>query len=232
MKRLFYSALTAFLFSIVLLAGNLFAADSEEKDKRIYGSEFYDDYRKITYWGSVYLSIRDYHYNSGDAEYLELIVKDKTKKVETYNPRDDIKQHFMGEFKRLFVEKFNLPFHDTEKGRDERFEKFFRENPRDDVSSLHEKWMASEVARRRSLYGGHPGSILCNIKAERRKFPVLYEISCSVSAKEDLSYDRWFESENIGFSSQEHINGELKTAITEILKEKSLEFSKIKKYGR
>ncbi len=180
----------------------------------------------------VHLSIDDYHYNSGDAEYLGLIVKDKIEKVEKYNPRDDIKQHFMGEFKRLFIEKFNLPFHDSMKGEKERFDKFVRENPKPDVSSWIEKWKATEVARRRSLYGIHPGSIFCNIKVKRRNFPVLYEISCSVSAKEDLSYDRWFESRDIGFSSQEHINGELKTAITEILKEKSLEFSKIKKYGR
>jgi hypothetical protein len=42
----------------------------------------------------------------------------------------------------------------------------------------------------------------------------------------------FYEEKDICFSSPEHIGGELKTAITEILKERSIELSKIKKYGK
>jgi hypothetical protein len=238
MKRFFYFAFTAFLFPMILLAGNLFAADSEKADKVLYGSDIYDDYRKITYWAGVYLSIGNYHYNDGDVEDLKLVVKDKTKRFGRDNPRDDIKQHLMHEFKRLFVDDFKLPFHDDQIGYEERFKKFFSENRGligKSGSDFHEKWVATEVARRRALYGGHPGSISCNIKVKRRDFPVLYEIRCSISAKESLEHSPWYErveGEDLGFSSPEHIVGELKTAITEMLKAKSLEFFKIKKYGR
>jgi hypothetical protein len=221
------------LFSLTLSIGNAFAADRDEFDKIRYASEIYDDYRKITYWAKFLLTIDDYHYKNEDAEFLKLIVKEKNKTFEKINPNKDINQHFLAEFKRIF-QSFNFPFHDTEIGHDERWEKFYQENrkQRESMDKFIEKWKASEVARRRALYGGHPGSIYCHIKVKRRNFPILYEIRCSISAKEDLSYDQWFESKNIGFSSPEHIGGELKTAITEMLKEQSIEMAKIRKYGR
>lgn len=230
MRKIF---LLTVIFSLTLLVGNLFAADPEEADKLVYGSKHYDDYRKITYWGRAYLSIYDYHYKSGDAEYLKLIGKDKNKKIETDSPREDIKQHFMSEFKTLFIEKFGLPFHDNEIGYNERFDKFRRENrEQSDPDDFYFTFVAYEVARRRAQYGGNPGSLFCHIQVKRKTFPVLYEIRCCISAKEDLSYSQWNEEKNIGFSSPDHIGGELKTAISEMLKQKSLELSKIKKYGR
>ena len=53
-----------------------------------------------------------------------------------------------------------------------------------------------------------------------------------MSAEEDLTHSRRVEKEDIGFSSREHIGGELKTAITEVLEEMSLELSTTKKYGK
>lgn len=232
MKRFFHFAFSAFLFSIVLLTGDAFAIDLEEMDKSSYESDRYDNYRKITYWGRALLVIRDYQYGSGDAEYLKLVVRDRTKKIEKYNPREDMKQHFMGEFKRLFVERFKAPFYDDEIGYDERFKKFSSENKELNILDLFEKWKAYEVARRRAQYGGHPGSIFCRIAIKRRNFPVLYEIECNMSAKEDLWDDPWDSGKkDIGFSSPEYIDGELKNAITEMLKDISVELSKIKKYG-
>jgi hypothetical protein len=231
MRKFFHFAFTAILFSVVF-TGNVLAADREEAEKLIYGSDRYDGYRKITYWGRAYLSIYDYHYKSEDVEHLKLIVKDKTKKIESDSPREDIKQHFMGEFKNLFIEKFGLPFHDNEIGYNERLEKVLRENRELSDPDFYEKFVANEVARRRAQYGGNPGSVFCHIQVKRRTFPVLYTIRCCISAEEDLSYSRRVEKEDIGFSSPEYIGGELKAAITQMLKEISLELSKIKKYGK
>jgi len=123
-----------------------------------------------------------------------------------------------------------LPFHDVKKGWDERLGKFQRENRERDISQVWEEFAATEEARRRALYGGRAGAIYCHIRVKRRKFPVLYEIRCSISAENDLRYASWREEKDIGFSSPEHIDGEIKTAITAMLKKKSIEMQKIRKY--
>ncbi len=82
------------------------------------------------------------------------------------------------------------------------------------------------------MYGGRAGALYCHVRVKRRGFPVLYEVRCSISAESDLGYDRFNEKRDLGFSSPEHIGGEIKTALTEMLKETSTWFAKIRRYGK
>jgi hypothetical protein len=184
----------------------------------------------------VGLSVSDYEYGLGDSEVLKLIVKDKTKPFSSERPRDDIEKHFLTEFKRLFGD---LPFNDLDKDRDKREEQFRRDNPNldyvrnrnVDITQAMEAFNAAELARRNALYGGRAGALYCHIRVKRRSFPVLYEIRCSISGEEDLRYASWRESKDIAFSTPEHIDKEIKQAITRMLEKKSNELKKAKKYG-
>jgi hypothetical protein len=222
---------------VVGLADRSFGASSSEQfDAVMYGSESYNDWRQITYWGRVGLSVSDYEYGLGDSEVLKLIVKDKTKPFSSERPRDDIEKHFLTEFKRLFGD---LPFNDLDKDRDKREEQFRRDNPNldyvrnrnVDITQAMEAFNAAELARRNALYGGRAGALYCHIRVKRRSFPVLYEIRCSISGEEDLRYASWRESKDIAFSTPEHIDKEIKQAITRMLEKKSNELKKAKKYG-
>jgi hypothetical protein len=113
------------VFSIMLLSGNLYGMSDEERDRFLYSRSFYDKYRNITYWAVVDLSINDYHYGSGDAEYLKIVIKDSPKAVR-YTPVSEIQTHFMNEFKNHFG-PFGFPFYDTRKGWEERLAKFQKE---------------------------------------------------------------------------------------------------------
>ncbi|MGH2359830.1 MAG: hypothetical protein ACRDGM_04715, partial [bacterium] len=57
-----------------------------------------------------------------------------------------------------------------------------------------------------------------------------YTINCNISAENDLRSTSWDEVRDIGFSSPEHITGEIKRAITEMLTQKSQQLAKIRKY--
>ncbi len=201
-----------------------YAVSNEEADRIHYGGDWYDNHREITYWGQLHLGIMDYHYGSDDAKHLKLVVKEK--KLEG-RPRDDIQLYFMNEFKKFFGD---LPFRDLDQGRDERFRKFLDERLGQFSHDDYEQFEASEEARRRSLYGGRAGAIFCNLRVKRSEFPVLYVIECSLSA--DLRYDHSTEVRDIGFSSPEHIAGEIKRALTDKLKELSTYMAKIRKYGK
>jgi len=215
-------ALTLSTFS----ASASFGSDpkEEELERMIYGSDTYEQHREITYWGIAHLTISDYHHRSGDVEYLKLVVKDESSVLPSDRPRRDIEEHFFKEVKRFFGD---LPFHDVKKGWDERLEKF-RQNQGKDV----EMFEAAEEVRRRDKYGGRAGALYCQVRVKGRYFPVLYDIRCSISAESNLRYVSWDESNNLDFSSPEHIGGKLKTAITEMLKDRSSWFAKIRKYTR
>jgi len=203
MKNLSLFLCLAYFFSGgVLLAG----------DEDFYCFEFFDKYREIKYWAKIHVSVFDYHYGSGDARYLNLTYeaddrfrKDKTSK--------SIVDHFNKEFVRLI--KGNLPFHNTDEGRDGRF-KNFRKKHKNGPDWI-EKFQAHEEARRRSLFGSNPGAVFCLIRVSRKRFPILYEIDCSIIAREDLINRGGLEEKNLGFSTPEHIEGELKDAITQQL---------------
>jgi len=233
MKHLFIALLV-----MVGLAARSFAASSSELIAAAkYGSESYADWRQITYWGRASLSVRDYEYGSGDSEFLKLIVKPRTSSLSDKNPRDDIQKHFLTEFRRLFGD---LPFHDLNEGWNKRREQFRRDNPQWDILKnpnfdlieAEDAWEAAELARRKALYGGRAGALFCRVGGKRRTFPVLYEISCAISANDDLRYESLRESRDIGFSTPEHIDKEIKQAITRMLETQSSELKKAKKYGK
>lgn len=233
---------------MVSLAARSFAASSEEIEEKFdrikYESDYYDNERKITYLGAISLSIYDYttlfdDFSEKDSEFLKLIVKEKdTTKflVPSTRPRDDINLHFLAEVKRLFRD---LPFHDLSEGRGKRLEQFRRDNPEWDYGKPNvgygqaiDAFNAAELARRNALYGGRAGAVFCAVRVKRRTFPVLYEIGCTISGEDDLRQTLWREERDIGFSTPEHVDKELKQAITRMLEKKNSELKKIKNYGK
>jgi len=201
----------------------------EEFERIQYGNDYYDKYREVHYWGKVHLSIRDYHYRTGDAVALGLATKSKTwLGFKDIFPAQEIQEHFMKEFRRLFGD---LPFHDVDEGRRERFNKFFKQYGKE--KNFAEMLEAEEIAYRRSRYEGRPGAIYCSIRVKRRTFPVLYETNCRISAREDLAgYASSVEFTDIGFSSPDYIVGEIKRVLSNMLVKLSQKIDKIRKSGR
>jgi hypothetical protein len=200
---------------------------SEEMDRIRWGSKIYDNHREITYWGFATLTVSDYHYGDDSADRLKLLAPIQTDRPYDRRPSADLQSHFNGEFKRLFGD---LPFNDLLVGRDERFDALWKQYKDLPPSERAERFRAAEEARRRSLYGGRAGSLYCSIRIKRQDFPVLYVISCNISAENDLRHTNWDEVSDINFSSPEHIRGELKRALTDLLKQKSQHMAKIRKY--
>jgi len=169
-----YFALIAQLFS---LPNPAFAYNRD-----FYCYDFYHKYRAIKYWARKYISVSDYNSKTGDSRYLKLTYKIPKKKVGEETNKE-IVAHFYKEFKRLI--KGNLPFHDIDEGRDDRFAGLYKKYGKSEnfLEILH----AQEEARRNSLYGPNPGAVYCIIKIEKREFPVLYEMECSIGANKDLA---------------------------------------------
>jgi hypothetical protein len=172
----------------------------------------YNNFRELRYWARADMSVSDYHYGAGDSLSLQLTVKtsDRYLLEDTAKP---LKDHFRQEFLRLL--KYGLPFHDTDIDADKRHQEFFRKHSKED--DIGEKYLAYEQARRRSLYGPNPGAVYCRIRIKRTDFPILYEIDCKVVANEDLGAYSLLEEKDLGFSSRDYIEGELKIAMTEQL---------------
>jgi hypothetical protein len=220
------SSWTTLAVVLVMLSMPARAGADEQWDRIKYGSSRYDGHREVAYWGQAKLEIYDYRYGLGDAESLELVVK--TGQYNRLEPVPALRDHFMAEFRRLFG---RLPFHDLEAGREERWKKFFDENRALDDAEFSEKWGQLELARRRDVHPGRAGSVQCIVKVQRRKSPVLYEIGCGVSPRDDLKHYEWEDFAALGFSAPEQIVRELKRAITEQLREASEDFEKARKYS-
>jgi len=237
-------ALLAFVFGLLGTGGRvpLRAADKkiteDERLERIrWGSDFYKEYREIKYWGIARLFVGDFESGAGDAEHLKLVVKETQSKFPRAVPSSDLRQHFMAEFKRLFGD---IPFNDLGRGEDQRFQKF-RETNRDlleeNPAAFRERWQAEEEAYRRSLYVGRAGALYCDVEVHRRTFPVLYLMSCNVSAQDDLFHlafrlsPDWDTAKVMGFGSPDNIAGIIKRSLTELLTQKSAELGKIRRYG-
>lgn len=109
----------------------------------------------------------------------------------------------------------NLSFHDIEEGRDKRFHDLYEKFGKQE--NFLEILDAQEEARRNSLYGPNPGAVFCIIKISRREFPILYEMKCSLVADKDLRNWNGLEERKLGYSTPEHIVGELKQSITQQL---------------
>lgn len=197
------------------------------KDEDPYCWELFDKYREIKYWAEAGVSVTDYHFGSKDSRYLNLTYEEDDR-FPIGETSKSIVDHFNKEFVRLI--KRNLPFHDTVKGSYERFKSFQKKHKNDPV--LYEKFEAHEEARRRSLFGSNPGAVFCYIQVSRKKFPILYEIECSIIAREDLINEGGLEEKNLGFSTLEHIEGELKRAITQQLEKLSKTMKTIRRCSK
>lgn len=181
------------------------------QDQDFHCMDFYDEYREINYWAKKVVFARDYKYGSGDANYLNITHDVPGEFIDETDK--EIVAHFSQEFQDHL--QGNIPFHDTEKGRDNRWEKAYREYG--DNEHFHEMFQAEEEARRNALYGQNPGSTYCHIRIERRKFPVLYETECRVVANAQLVNRGGISEEDIGYSTPEYIIGELKKTISDQL---------------
>lgn len=198
-----------YLCSVVILNYSLYVGTAFAQNQDFYCHDSFDKYRQIKYWAKNHVSVSDYNYNSGDSSYLDLTYKipeqrfsEETNKI--------IVAHFNKEFERLI--KGNLLFHNTDEGRDERFSELYKKYGNND--NFFEILQAQEEARRTSLYGPNPGAVYCLIRIERRDFPVLYEMECSIIANKDLINRGGLEEKKLGYSSPELIVGELKNSIT------------------
>ena len=192
----------------------------------IYASDYFDKYRQIQYWGAVVVSINDYNYGSEDTQFLKLTHRDANKKYPSYTTSKSIVEHFNQEFNRLI--KHNLPFHDTREGIRERIDEFINKKKDAAVDNLDE-FDAQEEARRNALYGKHPGGVFCVISVSRTEFPILYEIETTIVANIEIRNSSTGEREkNLGFSTPDHIEEELKRAITDHLEKLSQTMEKIR----
>jgi hypothetical protein len=205
-----------------------FAEDKQEEIERIrWSGDYYDKYRQIAYWGYATLMISDYKYGTRDAERLKLIVKGKDYQSDLTTPA--IKDHFDREFRRYFGD---IPFNDLDHGRDGRLNRHLKEMGNLPIGESRDRWEAAELARRRALYQGNAGALHCQVEVKRDSFPVLYKAACNISAYEDLRPSPVDEAHDLGFSSPEHIAGEIRRSLTELLRQKSEELAKIRKYGK
>lgn len=213
LKRMLYVLL-------VMVIGFLSCGNSYAEG--IYCFDTFNQYRQIRYWAKISVGILDYDFDSGDCEALELV--DVSKGSAISEPINDIKNHFASEFNRLI--KGSLPFHDTDVGQKARWKTLYKKFHND--PNMLEKIEASEEARRTALYGANPAALYCNIRVSRREFPVLYQIGCSVIASQNLWNRGGLESEQIGYSTPEHIQAEIKRAITKQLMELSTLLKKVR----
>lgn len=203
MVRLFLKALPA----LAVALPNIALAQNQE----IYCMEFYDEYRDIKYWAKRTVSIWDYQYKSGDANYLNLTHDALGEFI------DKTDKHIVAYFDQQFLTyvQGNLPFHDTEAGLNDRSNKALKEYGTNE--HFYEIFQAQEEARRNALYGPNPGAVYCHVRIERREFPVLYEMKCTVVANEKLMNRGGITEKKLGYSTPEHIVGELKNAISQQL---------------
>lgn len=195
------------LFAISLIVpGIAFAQDQD-----IYCWELYNKYREIDYWAKRVIFVRDYQYGSGDASYLNLVHDVPDELMDEVDKR--IVDYFGQEFRNHILR--NIPFHDAEEGRDDRWDTAW--NKYGDNEHFYEMFEAEEEARRNALYGSNPGAVYCHIRIERRQFPVLYEMECTIVANAQLVNRGGITKEKLGFSTPEHIIGELMNSISEQL---------------
>lgn len=215
-----------FLCLFLVITSFFYAESALTKDVNIYAFDTYDKYRQIQYWGAVHVSVNDYKYGSGDTQFLKLTYRDPNKKYPSYITSKSIIDHFNREFNRLI--KNNLPFHATGEGSSERLKEFFKKKKEVDVDNLDE-FEAQEEARRNALYGKHPGGVFCVIRVSRTEFPVLYEIETTIVANIEIRNSAAGEREkNLWFSTPDHIEEELKRAITDHLENLSQTMEKIR----
>lgn len=188
--------------------------------------KFFDEFRAIKYWARTSISVDDYDYGSGDSEYLGL----KIKKAENSDIIKELNDHYLAEFSKYVKEK--LPYHDTDAGVSERISKYVEKYKDNKSVDMGEKIMASEEARRRSLYGTNPGAMYCNIRISRRDFPILYEIESSIAANDNLRTHDDVREKSINYSSSEHIIAELKRAITDHMQKLGIKMNTIRNCRR
>jgi hypothetical protein len=220
-----------------------------QDDTFLYKGDLYDPHREISYWGVVQMFLEDYRVGhlggrSADARALGLLSNQEINY--RFPVREDLQAHFMDEFRRTFQD---LPYHDVREGRSDRRRQFTSQYPVSsgmvgfaEMDAREKKWDSYEAAALRALHGGRGGAVLCGVWVKRREFPVLYEISCGVSPdvaaliypERHYAYGRGRVGDfsDIGFSTPDHIAGEIKVAASEMLKRLRDQMEKIRKAGQ
>jgi hypothetical protein len=200
------------LLYVVVIISTIVPTTGNCSDKYDYLCQVkaYQEYKRIEYWGSLFLSVVDYSFHSDDAITLGLATK--INKI-SEKPNAILLEHFRSEFFRLL--KGKLPFYDIH------HMAFFSECYK--KTNDYNKTKACIESNVRAKFGPNPGSMGIWIKVKRTEFPILYEITCKLSKSKMLAW-RDFEcitERDLGFGDPDTIIDELKVAITEILKKVS-----------
>jgi hypothetical protein len=189
----------------------------------ICSSQIESGEKKVEYWAGVLLQIEAFEYGSSDLEYLAL-----QENSERFN---SIKKHLLQSF-NTYVRKnykhtdiYDYYHSRCSEIRESKIKQALlnKENAIPSYMKITDEVSAMVAADIRSKYGIKPGVLLCGIRIKRKDFPVLYEIKLSFTNDEDLGFKTgigWADkiSENLGYSTPEGIEGELKLAIDEIFK--------------
>ncbi len=224
-----YNIIRLFLLLVLSLPASVLAqVTCDLSDQARYRHDHYANYREVTYWGRATIDVYDLRFDSKDAESLGLVVPEKGELPNWPHMvvAPNIQEHFNVTFKKLFAD---LPFRNVDEGRTDRVKKILQARK---YNVQTEEIEAAEQARWRALYGGRPAALTCAAKIKRKTFPVLYELRCGMSARDDLWVSHFDEVQDIGYSSPEHIAGELKQAVTEQLQQLKTTFEKIRVCGR
>lgn len=220
MRRLLVAAL------LVVSYLSLFVS-VQAKDNKIYCDKYYDSYRDIAYWATPFLSIINFHHNSGDAEWLGLRIPVPGRRGKFLgNPNDNLSKHYRAEFVRLV--KGNLTFHDTKQYLERKRREFIIKHIDDD--NFTDKLRGLQESLIRATWGPNPGVVGCWIKVKRREFPVIYLIKCQINANKSLWwYPEGLVFKDMGFGLPDTIEQEMKVSLTEILTKVRDRLQKIRK---
>ncbi|WP_281761333.1 hypothetical protein [Pseudodesulfovibrio nedwellii] len=198
-----------YIFTICVLA-SLIPASSIASDYNQYCSKYYNKYRDIRYWAKVNISVSDFYYNSGAIKSLKLGSKSS---VGVYHVADNLKKYYFHEFERLI--KKDLPYHDTTKGYNKRFNKIYSKYKND--KNFFDKLDAYEIAWRESKFGTNPAALYCSIKISRTEFPILLLIQTNIVTNDTLT-NYWTEAEeDLEYSDPEFVNDTIKKILTKQL---------------
>ncbi len=186
----------------------------------------YNKFREIKYWGAIRIELYDFNLGSNDTNVLNLHDINHNFNGAYWIPKREMRDWFRSEVNKTLIG--NIPFHDADQGASERLGEILKQC-KGDHKSIYDamnEYRLEERFRRQKLYGDNPGVIYCRIRVKRNEFPVLFDIKLSIGADNDMKNDEpsLLTVEDMGYSTPENIETEIKKSITAKLKTLSENF--------
>ncbi len=217
-----FSAITCFALAASMLSSA--AQASSDKYTRMLNSDnnyFCLDseryrFKRATTIGKISLSVRDFDYNSGDAEFLNAAV------TQTNLMKQKSNQNIMSKYVKSVQENFsglNISLNIAEQASD-KFLDCLKNNNGNDQFTICQAEQESFVA---SKFGNEIVSIFCNLRIKGRKFPILVYSKCSIDASSEMSWNFGQEIDDIHALEPSSIEA----GVTRILDNHIRELSKI-----